>query len=60
MVYTNIDKTDTYIELTEGDNKLIMPVNSAIIVDDESGLKTIKTIGSRKNLASYKEVNEDL
>lgn len=55
MVYTNINKTDTYIELSEGENKLIMPVNSAIIVDDESGLKTIKSIGSRKNLASYKE-----
>lgn len=58
MVYTNIDKTSTYIELTEGDNKLIIPVNSAIIVDDESGLKTIKSIGSRKNIASFKEENE--
>ena len=58
MIYSNVNKTDTYIELTEGDNKLIMPVNSAIIVDDESGLKTIKTVGSRKNLASYKEENE--
>lgn len=55
MVYTNIDKTNTYIELTEGENKLIMPLNSAIIVEDNSGLKTIKSVGSRKNLASYKE-----
>ena len=58
MIYSSVNKTDTYIELTEGDNKLIMPTNSAIIVDDESGLKTIKTVGSRKNLASYKEENE--
>lgn len=58
MVYTNINKTDTYIELTEGDNKLIMPTSAAIIIDDESDLKTIKSIGSRKNLASYKEENE--
>ena len=58
MVYTNFTKNDTYIELTEGENKLIMPVNSAIIVDDESGLKTIKTVGSRKNIASYNESNE--
>ena len=58
MIYSNVNKTATYIELTEGENKLIMPLNSAIIVDDESGLKTIKTVGSRKNLASYKEENE--
>lgn len=58
MVYTNINKTDTYIELTEGENKLIMPLNSAIIVEDESNLKTIKSIGSRKNIASYNESNE--
>lgn len=58
MVYTNINKTDTYIELTEGDNKLIMPTSAAIIIDDESDLKTIKSIGSRKNIASYKEENE--
>lgn len=58
MVYTNINKTDTYIELTEGENKLIMPTNSAIIVEDESNLKTIKSIGSRKNIASFKEENE--
>ena len=58
MIYSSVNKTNTYIELTEGENKLILPVNSAIIVDDESGLKTIKTVGSRKNLASYKESNE--
>lgn len=58
MVYTNINKTDTYIELTEGDNKLIMPTSAAIIIDDESDLKTIKSIGSRKNIASYKDTNK--
>ena len=58
MIYSSVNKTDTYIELTEGENKLIMPLNSAIIVEDESNLKTIKSIGSRKNIASYKEENE--
>ena len=58
MIYSSVNKTSTYIELTEGENKLIMPTNSAIIVDDESGLKTIKSIGSRKNIASYNESNE--
>ena len=55
MVYTNITKTNTYIELSEGDNKLIMPVNSAIIVDDDSELTSIKTVGSRKTVALVKE-----
>lgn len=58
MIYSSVNKTDTYIELSEGENKLIMPLSSAIIVDDESGLKTIKSIGSRKNIASFKEDNE--
>lgn len=58
MIYTSANKTDTYIELTEGDNKLIVPSSAVIIIDDESDLKTIKSIGSRKNLASYKEENE--
>ena len=60
MVYTNFTKNDTYIELTEGENKLIMPLNSAIIVDDESDLNTIKSIGSRKNIASYKNESNEL
>lgn len=58
MIYSIVNETNTYIELSDGENKLILPVNSAIIVDDESGLKTIKSIGSRKNIASFKEENE--
>lgn len=58
MIYSSVNKTDTYIELSEGDNKLIMPTSAAIIVDDESGLKTIKSVGSRKNIASFREENE--
>lgn len=58
MVYTNINKTDTYIELTEGDNKLIVPSSAVIIINDESNLNTIKSIGSRKNIASYKDANK--
>lgn len=58
MIYNNVTKTDTYVELSNGDNKLIMPTSSVIIVNDESGIQSIKTVGSRKNLASYKEENE--
>lgn len=54
MVYTNINKTDTYVELSNGDNKLIMPTSSVIIVNDESSMQSIKTVGSRKTVALYK------
>lgn len=60
MVYTNISKTDTYVELSNGDNKLIMPTSSVIIVNDESSMQSIKTVGSRKTVALVKEENEDL
>ena len=60
MIYNSINKTDTYVELSNGDNKLIMPASSAIIVDDESGMKSIKTTGSRKTVALVKEESEDL
>lgn len=60
MIYNSITKTDTYVELSNGENKVIMPASSAIIVDDESGMKSIKTTGSRKTVALVKEENEDL
>lgn len=60
MIYNSMTKTDNYVELSNGDNKLIMPASSAIIVDDESGMKSIKTTGSRKTVALLKEENEDL
>lgn len=58
MIYNLIDKNDNYIELSEGDNKLIVPSSAVIVVDDESELNTIKSISSRKNIASYKQNNE--
>lgn len=51
-------KTDNYVELSKGDNKLIMPTSSVIIVDDESSMTAIKTVGSRKTVALVKEENE--
>lgn len=58
MIYNSITKNETYVELSNGENKLIMPASSAIIVDDESGMKSIKTTGSRKTVALVKEENE--
>ena len=54
MIYNDFSKTDTYVELSNGDHKLIMPTSSVIIVDDESGIQSIKTVGSRKTVALYK------
>ena len=59
MIYNSMTKTDTYVKLSNGDNKLIMPASSTIIVDDESGMQSIKTVGSRKTVALVKEENED-
>ena len=58
MTYNSMTKTDTYVELSNGDKKLIMPASSTIIVDDESGMQSIKTVGSRKTVALVKEENE--
>lgn len=56
MVYNEITKTDTYIELTaDNGNKMLMPATAAIIVDDESGMTAIKTTGSRKTIGLVKE-----
>lgn len=60
MIYNSMTKTDNYVELSKGDNKLIMPTSSVIIVDDESGMQNIKTVGSRKTVALVKEENESL
>lgn len=55
MIYNSINKTSEYIELSNGENKIIMPTSSVIIVDDESGMKSIKTTGSRKTVALVKK-----
>lgn len=60
MIYNSMTKTDTYVELSNGDNKLLLPANSTIIVDDESSMHSIKTVGSRKTVALVKEENEDM
>lgn len=58
MIYNNITKTTTYVELSNGENKIIMPTSSVIIVDDESNLTSVKTVGSRKTIGLVKEENE--
>ena len=51
-MYTIEDKNEKYIEMAEGENKMLVPSRAAIIVDDESTITTVKTIASRRTLAS--------
>lgn len=56
MIYTSILKTDTYIRLSDGDDKvMVIPTSEAILVDDESGILTVKAKGTRKNIAQVKQ-----
>lgn len=52
MVYFNsINKQESYVELTTKDGeKHIIPANSIIFVDDESGMVSVKNTGSRKSI----------
>ncbi len=55
MIYNSIEKTSEYIELSNGDNKLLLPTSAVILVDDSSNLVSIKTTGSRKTVALVKK-----
>lgn len=56
MIYTNYTKTDAYYEFTnDSGEKLIIPVNEVILVDDESGMIAIKSLASRKAIGLLKQ-----
>lgn len=51
MQYTGYTKEDNYYEFVDANgNKTLMPVDKVIIVDDESGLLSIKLIATRKTI----------
>lgn len=51
IIFDSITKTDTYVQLSRGnDETMIMPSSSVIYTDDESGYVSIKTTGSRKTI----------
>lgn len=51
MRFINIETGDGYVTLTSDDGtKYMLPSSSIIVVDDYSGLKTIKLIATRKVL----------
>ena len=52
MIYTNANKTDSYIELSDGGNNImILPTSATILVDDNSNLISVKNVASRKTCA---------
>lgn len=55
MIFSNFTKTDTYFQVKEGDNTMVFPLNSVILVDDESGFVALKNIASRKTVALIKK-----
>lgn len=58
MRFNTMTKTDTYYEFV-GDNglKLIMPLESVILVDDNSGLISIKLVSTRKTIGTVTKTN---
>lgn len=58
MRFNTMTKTDTYYEFV-GDNglKLIMPLGNVILVDDNSGLISIKLVSTRKTIGTVRKNN---
>ena len=53
MQYTSYTSTDSYYEFTDSNgNKTLMPTTSVILVDDESGLLSIKNTATRKTIGT--------
>ena len=56
MIFVSYTKTDTYYEFVgENGEKVIAPATDVIIVDDESGMKAVKLIASRRLLGLLRE-----
>lgn len=53
MMYVSYTKTDSYYEFTDvKGNKTLMPSTTVILVDDESGLLSIKNTATRKTIGT--------
>lgn len=59
MRFINYTKTDAYYEfIGENGLKLVAPVSSVILIDDNSGLLSIKLVSTRKTIGTvYKNNN---
>lgn len=51
MKFTSMTQNDTYYEFTSEDNaQYYFPINSIILVDDESGAVSVKLTATRKTV----------
>lgn len=51
MIFTTYNQTDSYYEfIGENGQKLIYPVSSIILTDDESGFIAVKNTASRQTV----------
>jgi len=51
MIFVSYTKTDSYYEFTgENGEKLLYPVSSIIMTDDESGFISVKNTASRQTV----------
>lgn len=56
MIFVSYTKTDTYYEFVgENGQKLIYPVSSIILTDDESGFIAVKNTASRQTIGLLKK-----
>ena len=56
MIFTSYTKTDSYYEFVgEDGQKLIYPVNTIILTDDESGFIAVKNTASRQTIGLIKK-----
>ena len=49
-IYIIVEQNEQYIKLRSDDEITLLPTNSTILVDDESGFISIKNTGSRKTI----------
>ena len=54
-MYSLVEKTDSYLQFEDGDKKVLVPTSQGIIVDDESGINSLKTMACRKNILVFTE-----
>lgn len=51
MRFVSYTKTDSYYEFTgENGEKTLIPASAVIMIDDESGIISVKTTGSRQTI----------
>ena len=58
MIFTSYTNKGAYYEFVSDDGKYLIPSNSVILVDDESGAIAVKTIGSRCTIGLVVEGEE--